>query len=134
MRSSSTNELNEEVVQNCLISIMSPPSQGATRESDNSAQSSRGGGEKGSGGGGYVSERTMDIMLREMRKLDRDRDRVLHPVQVKTLFGKYKVILIYNLFCILEALAFYLLHHLIFGILDTNRKRYFGIPSSKIFL
>ena len=97
MTSSSSSELNEEVVQNCLISIMSPPSQGATRESDNSAQSSKGGGEKGSGGGGYVSERTMDIMLREMRKLDRDRDRVLHPVQVKTVFAKYKVIVICNL-------------------------------------
>ena len=84
------NELNEEVVQNCLISLMSPPSQGATREPDNIAQSSRGGGKK-SGGAGYVSERTMDIMLREMRKLDRDRDRVLHPVQVKTVFAKYKV-------------------------------------------
>ena len=87
MSSSSSNELNEEAVQNCLMSLLSP-SPGATRESDNNAQSSRGGGEKG---GGYVSERTMDIMLREMRKLDRDRDRVLHPVQIKTVFAKYKV-------------------------------------------
>ena len=39
----------------------------------------------------YVSERTMDILLRELRKLDRDRDRVLHPVQIKSLFTKYKV-------------------------------------------
>ena len=40
----------------------------------------------------YVSERTMDIVLREMRKMDRDRDRVLHPVQIRSLFSKYKVI------------------------------------------
>ena len=39
----------------------------------------------------YVSERTMDVLLREMRKTDRDRDRVLHPIQIKTLFSKYKV-------------------------------------------
>ena len=39
----------------------------------------------------FISERTMDILLREMRKMDRDRDRVLHPVQIKTLFSKYKV-------------------------------------------
>ena len=39
----------------------------------------------------YVSERTMDVLLRELRKTDRDRDRVLHPIQIRTLFSKYKV-------------------------------------------
>ena len=43
----------------------------------------------------YVSERTMDILLREMRKMDRDRDRVLHPVQIRSLFSKYKVIALF---------------------------------------
>ena len=45
----------------------------------------------------FVSERTMDVLLREMRKTDRDRDRVLHPMQIKTLFGKYKV----RCFCVI---------------------------------
>ena len=39
----------------------------------------------------FVSERTMDVLLREMRKTDRDRDRVLHPMQIKSLYAKYKV-------------------------------------------
>ena len=39
----------------------------------------------------YVSERTMDVLLRELRKTDRDRDRVLLPVQIRTLFSKHKV-------------------------------------------
>ena len=39
-----------------------------------------------------VSDRSMEMMLREMRKLDRDRDRVLHPMQVENLLAKYKVL------------------------------------------
>ena len=38
-----------------------------------------------------VSERTLTSMLMEMRKLDRDRDRVLHPSTVEQLLEKYKL-------------------------------------------
>lgn len=38
-----------------------------------------------------VSNRTLEAMLREMRKTDRDRDRVLRPDQVKAAVEKYKL-------------------------------------------
>ena len=30
-------------------------------------------------------------MLRDMRKCDRDRDRVLHPIQIENMMEKYKI-------------------------------------------
>ena len=30
-------------------------------------------------------------MLRDMRKCDRDRDRVLHPIQIENILEKYKI-------------------------------------------
>ena len=38
-----------------------------------------------------VITRTMDLMIMEMRKLDRDRDRVLLPDTVKTVLEKYQI-------------------------------------------
>ena len=38
-----------------------------------------------------VTSRTMDLMIMEMRKLDRDRDRVLPPDTVKTMLEKYHI-------------------------------------------
>ena len=38
-----------------------------------------------------VASRTMDLMVMEMRKLDRDRDRVLVPDTVTFLLGKYNI-------------------------------------------
>ena len=38
-----------------------------------------------------VTQRTIETMLREMRKRDRDRDRVLHPNQIEDLIEKYKI-------------------------------------------
>ena len=38
-----------------------------------------------------VTSRTMDVMIMEMRTLDRDRDRVLLPETVKTVLHKYKI-------------------------------------------
>ena len=38
-----------------------------------------------------VSSRNMDLMIMEMRKLDRDRDRVLIPTTVQTTLDKYHV-------------------------------------------
>ena len=77
-----------------LLSSSSLSSEAAPYTTTGNIERNRG-GEKDAGKGGnrpdYVSERTMDILLREMRKMDRDRDRVLHPVQVKSLFAKYKV-------------------------------------------
>ena len=95
MSSPLSEELNEEAVKQHLMVLLLPPSQ-VTRYSNNNERNR--GGEK-ENHGGYVSERTMDIMLRDMRKMDRDRDRVLHPTQVKTLFAKYKVtIIVHTLF------------------------------------
>ena len=38
-----------------------------------------------------VTSRTMDLMIMEMRKLDRDRDRVLVPETVRTVLQKYQI-------------------------------------------
>ena len=38
-----------------------------------------------------VASRTMDLMVMEMRKLDRDRDRVLVPDTLTFLLGKYNI-------------------------------------------
>ena len=38
-----------------------------------------------------VTSRTMDLMIMEMRKLDRDRDRVLVPETVQTVLQKYQI-------------------------------------------
>ena len=38
-----------------------------------------------------VTERTLSSMLMEMRKLDRDRDRVLHPSTVEQMVEKYRL-------------------------------------------
>ena len=40
---------------------------------------------------GSVASRTMDLMVMEMRKLDRDRDRVLVPVTLTSVLGKYNI-------------------------------------------
>ena len=40
---------------------------------------------------GSVASRTMDLMVMEMRKLDRDRDRVLVPDTITTVLGKYNI-------------------------------------------
>ena len=95
--------VNEEDVETFLTSLFSSsnlPLPYSTSMSDN--------GERNRGGEKenkieYVSERTMDILLRELRKLDRDRDRVLHPVQIKSLFTKYKVKSITQLLLILSC-------------------------------
>ena len=92
------NELNQKDVETVLMKLFSPnstityPSSKETLR--NNSERSRGGyTEDGFEGKAtdYVSERTMDVLLREMRKTDRDRDRVLHPIQIKTLFSKYMV-------------------------------------------
>ena len=88
--SSANNDLREEDVERVLISLLStnsPLSYGASTQEDNERTR---GGERDTKTD-FISERTMDILLREMRKMDRDRDRVLHPIQIKTLFSKYKV-------------------------------------------
>jgi len=38
-----------------------------------------------------VTERTLSVMLMEMRRLDRDRDRVLAPVTINSLVDKYRL-------------------------------------------
>ena len=38
-----------------------------------------------------ISERTLNVMLMEMRKLDRDRERILHPSTLENLVNKYKL-------------------------------------------
>lgn len=38
-----------------------------------------------------VNEKTLERMLIEMRSKDRDRDRILRPIQMKVLLEKYKV-------------------------------------------
>ena len=38
-----------------------------------------------------ISERTLNIMLMEMRKLDRDRERIIHPSTLDNLVQKYKL-------------------------------------------
>ena len=38
-----------------------------------------------------VTERTLDSMLRELRTVDRDRDRMLPAVQVSNIVKKYQV-------------------------------------------
>ena len=94
-RSSSTmNDLHQEDVEKVLISLFSansplPYSVSTTATTKDNNERTRG-GERDTKAE-FISERTMDILLREMRKMDRDRDRVLHPVQIKTLFSKYKV-------------------------------------------
>ena len=98
--------VNEEDVETFLTSLFSSSNlclPHSTSMSDN--------GERNRGGEKenkieYVSERTMDILLRELRKLDRDRDRVLHPVQIKSLFTKYKVKSITKLLLILTCNIF----------------------------
>ena len=90
------NGLNEDDVEEILMSLLSSSSFPSTDKDAGHNNERNRGGEKTTGkdegtGTDYVSERTMDILLREMRKLDRDRDRVLHPGQVKSLFAKYKV-------------------------------------------
>ena len=40
---------------------------------------------------GNISERTLNMMLMEMRKLDRDRERIIHPSTVDNLVQKYKL-------------------------------------------
>ena len=40
---------------------------------------------------GSVASRTVDLMVMEMRKLDRDRDRVLVPDTVTSVVGKYNI-------------------------------------------
>ena len=95
---STYNELLQGDVEKILISLFSPNSALSYSLNDQKRQTN---GEKTRGGYAedgldakpkdYVSERTMDVLLRELRKTDRDRDRVLHPIQIKTLFSKYKV-------------------------------------------
>ena len=100
--SSSTKEdLKEEEgdVERVLMSLFSPnPSLSYTTGANPLSNNERNrGGEREDDKyeAVYVSERTMDIVLREMRKMDRDRDRVLHPVQIRSLFSKYKVIALF---------------------------------------
>ena len=38
-----------------------------------------------------ISERTLNTMLMEMRKLDRDRERIIHPSTLEDLVQKYKL-------------------------------------------
>ena len=37
------------------------------------------------------STRTLDLMLLEMRKMDRDREKIIHPATIENLIHKYKV-------------------------------------------
>ena len=39
----------------------------------------------------HFSSRTLDLMLFEMRKLDRDREKIIHPATIENLVHKYKV-------------------------------------------
>ena len=92
--SSSTNDLHNEDVERILMSLLSSSPLSNATTTTSSSERNRGGERDEMRGKNFVSERTMDILLREMRKMDRDRDRVLHPVQIKSLFSKYKVILV----------------------------------------
>ena len=95
---STDTELLQGDVEKILISLFSPNSTLSYTLNDPTSQSN---GERNRGGYAedvldakpkdYVSERTMDVLLRELRKTDRDRDRVLHPIQIRALFSKYKV-------------------------------------------
>ena len=38
-----------------------------------------------------ISDRTLNIMLMEMRKIDRDRERIIHPSTLDKLVQKYKL-------------------------------------------
>ena len=38
-----------------------------------------------------ISERTLNMMLMEMRKVDRDRERIIHPTTLENLVKKYKL-------------------------------------------
>ena len=38
-----------------------------------------------------ISERTLNVMLMEMRKLDRDRERIVHPSTLDNMVQKYKL-------------------------------------------
>ena len=38
-----------------------------------------------------ISERTVTMMVMEMRKLDRDRERIIHPSTLDNLIQKYKL-------------------------------------------
>ena len=40
---------------------------------------------------GQFSTRTLDLMLLEMRKMDRDREKIIHPATIENLVHKYKV-------------------------------------------
>ncbi len=40
---------------------------------------------------GPLSDRTLDKLIIDMRKHDRDRDRVMNPVQLKVVMEKHKV-------------------------------------------
>ena len=92
------NEILQGDVEKNLISLFSPNSTLSYTLNDPTSQNN---GERNRGGYAedvldakpkdYVSERTMDVLLRELRKTDRDRDRVLHPIQIRALFSKYKV-------------------------------------------
>ena len=91
--SSSGKALNDKDVQDIIMAMLSSSVSSENKRYTDNNERNRGGERQGPGtASGYVSERTMDMMLREMRKMDRDRDRVLHAMQVKTLFAKYKVI------------------------------------------
>ena len=83
--------MNEEDVETFLTSLFSSSNLTLPHSTSLSHNSERNRGGEKENKIEYVSERTMDILLRELRKLDRDRDRVLHPVQIKSLFTKYKV-------------------------------------------
>ena len=88
------DELNDQIVQDILMSVLLSPIPSDSLEYTNNNERNRGGDKRDVSGQTqpkFISERTMDMLLREMRKLDRDRDRVLHPIQIKTLFAKYKV-------------------------------------------
>ena len=38
-----------------------------------------------------ISERTLTMMVMEMRKLDRDREKIIHPSTLDNLIQKYKL-------------------------------------------
>ena len=40
---------------------------------------------------GNISNRTLDMMLLELRKLDRDREKIIHPATIENLIHKYSV-------------------------------------------
>ena len=95
--------MNEEDVETFLTSLFSSSSLTLPHSTTLSHNSERNRGGEKENKIEYVSERTMDILLRELRKLDRDRDRVLHPVQIKSLFTKYKVKSITQLLLIISC-------------------------------